>query len=337
MQNDSEATNKSFITVLAVFPLVLFHFFAAIFLSFLADWSEFSLMTLEKTLKNEISLKEVNYLLIEYLPFYFPYLLTKVLLFFVPKSALHSGFIHIRDALLLTLTSFAIPLAILKLSELYTLNQNAASFYGISFFLFVPWPIFLDRDAFGHKEDKVPLIEATQQFPVKVIEKGTRGWGILIMTFSLIFISVSLFGFSKQFEFQILTALIFFVPFFLVGSIFFLIGLNLQWAKKEVTITREDVSGHMRLFLPWPKTIYWRQPLIDYRPPSKEIHCHRGDTDDGSQTIYEIKMNLKTSQPKKKFSFHPSLDIILYKAYHPEDLDKKLTQYSQLFSFMEKQ
>ncbi|GEM_PF-3474142 len=335
-KNEDGAIKNTVQTILAIIPLILFHSFAATFLSFLANWNEFSLMTPERTLKKEFPWSEVANLIIKYFPFYFPYVLTKMILFFVPKSSLYSGFIHIRDALLLIVTSIAIPLILLKLAETYTFNQNTASFYCISFFFFIPWSLFFGRDIFGHKEDKVPLFKATTQFPVKVVEKGPRGWGALIMAFSLIFIAVSFFSFSKKFEFRVLEALIFFIPFFSIGSIFFLIGINMQWAKKEITITHEDVSGRVRMLLPFPKTIEWRQPLIDYAHPTKDIRYHRGDADSAAYATYEIKMNLKFQRQKKKFSLEPNLNVTLYKAYHPDNLDQELAQYRQLFSFMDK-
>lgn len=335
-KNDEGAIKKTFQTILVIIPLILFHTFAATFLSFLASWNEFSLMTPERSLKKEFPWSDVVTLITKYFPYYFPYVLTKMMLFFVPKSSLYSGFIHIRDALLLIVTSIAIPLALLKLSETYTLNQNSLSFYCISFFFFVPWPLFFGRDILGHKEDRVPLFKATTQFPVKVVERGPRGWGILITAFSLIFITVSFFGFSKKFEFRVLEALIFFIPFFSIGAIFFLVGINMQWAKKEITITHEDVSGRVRMLLPFPKIIDWRQPIIDYAPPTKDIRYHRGDADSASYATYEIKMNLKFQRKKRKFSLEPNLNVTLYKAYHPDNLDQELAQYRRMFSFMDK-
>lgn len=335
-KNEEGAIKNTVHTLLAIVPVILFHLFAATFLSFLANWSEFSLMTAERTLKKELAWADIASLFIKYLPFYFPYILTKAMLFFVPKSSLHSGFIHVRDALLLIVTSFAVPLALLKLSETFPINQNATSFYCISFFFFVPWSLFFGRDIFGHQEDKVPLFKATTQFPIKVIERGPRGWGLLIMAFSLIFISVSFLGFNKKFEFHVLQALIFFIPFFSIGSLLFIVGLNMQWAEKEVTITREDVSGRVRMLIPFPKTVHWRQPLIDYALPTKDIRNHRGDVDSSAYATYEIKMNLKSQRPKKKFSLEPSLNVVLYRAYHPDNLDQELAQYRQLFSFMKK-
>lgn len=110
----------------------------------------------------------------------------------------------------------------------------------------------------------------------------------------------------------------------------------MQWAKKEITITHEDVSGRVRMLLPFPKTIEWRQPLIDYAHPTKDIRYHRGDADSAAYATYEIKMNLKFQRQKKKFSLEPNLNVTLYKAYHPDNLDQELAQYRQLFSFMDK-
>ncbi|MBL7545748.1 MAG: hypothetical protein JNL11_18150 [Bdellovibrionaceae bacterium] len=326
---------KSYIPrlALALIPICLFHFVSAIFLSFFARWEGFSLMTSQNTMKSEIFWFDIVTVFWQYLPIYFCYLLTKISLFALPRSALFGGFSLIKDALLCVITSIAVPLSVLKFSQSTAIDSNTANFFWISLIVFVPWSIFFGRDVQGHRIDKVPVIQATKNYPVKILETGTQGWGLLFIIFGLVFITAA-FTVIKVSPFdtweQHFTSLLLPLPFLAFGSFTVIVGLNMQWTRKATTITPQKVSTHVRIFVPWIKDIYWEAPLSEYRRPAKKILFHRGDSTTSARRSHEIVLNLKTQKPKK-FRFELDRNVTLYKSYHDDNFEHELDDYQNLF------
>ncbi|MFN8847538.1 MAG: hypothetical protein ACK5W9_11880 [Bdellovibrionales bacterium] len=280
-------------------------------------------------MKSEIPWSEIILFITNFVEFYFSYLILKFLVFTSPISFIKSGSFFIRDGILLFILSMTLPFVSLKLFETYGIDQNLFSFLVLALALFIPWSLFFDRDAYGYREDKIPIIQATTQFPIHVASKGAKGWGILFIVFGLIFIIISFFSFNGKIS-NLWVSFVLFIPFFLMGSLFFIIGLNLQWAYTKFIITPDYVEGHTLYFIPWPRHFFWRNSTQEYQSPQKVIRRRTGSKNTGHST-YEIHMNFKQSERPKSFTLRPSKNIVLYRAYHGEDLDKMLTTYKNLF------
>lgn len=321
--------------ILSFVPIFLFHFLIGMFLSFLARNNEFSFMLPNNSLKTDIPWVDFSNFFLKYLPIYFPYLLTKGLVYYLPKSSLHGGFLYIRDIFVLLLGCAIAPLVALKLSENNLADINTFSFISISALIFIPWSSFFSKDVGALKTDRLPLFQATTRFPIEIVENGPQGWGFLFLIFGIIPISVAIIALRIPGDtsvWKVLVQIVFFIPFFLFGIVFILIGLNMQWAQKKTTITSDKVSTRVRILVPWVHFINWEKSLNDYRKPYKDTIQNTNSKNRSTIKTYEIKLPLKIQVPRaQRPKFELDRNVTLYKAYHTDDLDEHLAIYRNVF------
>lgn len=329
----------------SLIPLVFSHVVIGAFLSFFAQTDPMDKFG-PNGFVNHFQWYDGLQLIYNYLPIFYPYFLTKLTYFGESRSAKMQGWMYSRDAFLILVGAFVFPLFALSLERYelpYSLSQ--ISFTLISIFIFIPWHWFFSKDIHAKAVDKEAAVVADFKFPMVLRDQKFQGWGIFIFFFGFIFFVIGIFASYKLYsggEFNILNlvfSLLFFAAFCGFGSLAMLIGLNFQWGYRILTIHRDIVRGEQRVLLPFPVTLNWSKPLRDYKFPEKVVKVY--NTDGSSHTEYQVVMKLKNPEVKRPKSISGWLvadkEILLYKAYHEDDLDKYLQRAQDFFEFLKKE
>lgn len=327
----------------SLLPLVFSHVVIGAFLSFFAQTDPMDKFG-PNGFVNHFQWYDGLQLIHDYLPIFYPYFLTKLTYLDESKSAKAHGWMYSRDAFLVLVGAFVFPLLALALEKhelSYSLSQF--SFVLISIFIFIPWHWFFSKDIHAKAFDKEAAITPEFKFPMVIPDQRFHGWGVFIFLFGLIFFIIGIFASYKLYlggEFNILNlifSLLFLIAFCGFGILAMLIGLNFQWGYRRITIQRDMVKGEERILLPFPVTLTWSKPLVQYKLPEKMIRVH--NSKGSSHTEYQVVMKLKNPETPKPKSVSGWLiankEIVLYKAYHEEDLEKYLKQSQEFFSFLE--
>lgn len=322
-------------------PLSFSHIVIGAFLSFFAQTDPMNLYGPNGFINN-FTLADGVQLIYEYAPIFYPYFFTKIVIFSLSTAERIQGWIYIKDAFLALIGAVLFPMLFLSL-EKYELDFKISefSFVFIAIFIFIPWNFLFSKDITAKKIDKEAEIEAQLKFPVEIYEKGPRGWGIFILLFGMLFISVGVFSFhtimtkSSFGWFNIPIGMMFLLAFGGFGVLASLIGLNFQWGYKKLIVNSYLVKGEQRILLPFPKVFNWTKPITDYSLPRKVIIYHRNKS---HYTEYKIVMSSKNevnAKPLKKLLvIKPDQEIVLYKAYHEDEVEKKLKEALALFGFL---
>lgn len=331
---------KMFSLAFALIPLLFVHAIIGAFLSFFAQTDPMDKFGPNGYI-NHFQWYDGLQLLYEYFPLFYPYFATKITFFGESNSAKIQGGMYSRDAVLVLLAAIAFPLLGLSLQKNdINIDLSKFSFLCISIFIFIPWQWFFSKDIGAKAIDKEAAIDVNFSFPLIVKEQNYKGWGIFIFIFGLVFVLVGIGSFAKLFLggeqgfIGLIFGTMFFIAFAGFGALAMIIGLNFQWGYRHITISNEVVKCEQKVYLPIPFFTHWSLMLSDYKMPEKIIKQNRGDGT--SYTEYSIVLKLKNKDFKKPTSLKDWLvvnkDVVLYKSYHEEDLDKKFQQAKDFFA-----
>ena len=268
--------------------------------------------------------------LVSFLPLFGFYLFKKLFFFDWSISRKLSGAVYIIDALLALACSAVLPLIFMKMGHPIEELKTLPELVGIMMFIvLMPWEIFFNRDNIGMHEEGIPSIYPESLIlPLNIKMVGARGWGILVVIFGLVFVSVGLGAImmtAKQgFAWEMVGALLVGSVFFLMGLVIVLIGFNLQYASKKVLVTASEILIEQTLFL--PNKIYRRWSVLrtEFHPLSKEVRLRKNK----NRRMRDYLVLLKRKEPVKKYrhwkeALFQDNEIILYKA----SFDEKHEEY----------
>lgn len=274
------------------------------------------------------------------------YLCTKLFLIQAQPSRKFSGFTYIADPIILLISGIALPLLFLALGmDLTKPPVDWTIKAGLMTLMFIPFHKFFSGDVRSLIDDQVAHVKPDQmQFPMTVVARGAKGWGLFFAAMGGLFVSVSLFIAKQSLKvflngsFGQAVGLAFgFLMFFAFGSIFILVGLNLNWSYKKVRIDNHAISFEQKVFLPWPKIKEWSVSRIEYHVPEKVVRrVKQSDGPSYSYNAYRIILRRKKEFIKShNLSFTDKLftstEVLLYEAYFEKNIDDILNRFRFLF------
>ncbi len=341
----SKDARKVFRSLLLIVPVILGHLILGAFFSFFAQMEPLEYFGPNGYI-NRFSFVKLyeTYQPAEY--FFLFYLLTKVSYFYSADSFKLSGFPLIRDPFLTLIGCVAIPLLFLKYGvtkeNLITYPYLFATLCGL---VFIPWNLFFSQDVQSLIDDQVAHIKPNQMlFPMQIEARGAKGWGLIFALFGIIFMIVGLsliqiiFANPTQNIFAIyLFGSLGILMFTAIGFLFFLVGLNLQWAQKSFLITDSSIETTQTALFPWPITKKWTQTLLDFNGPEKVVKRVR-QSDGPAYNVYRVVLRKRKNTDSKNIILKPWLDriysnseIVLYESYFANSVDEILHQFKSLF------
>lgn len=328
LSTEKSRVSRFFRSLLLLIPIVFFHFVIGGLLSFFAQMEPLHYFGPNGFINNFNQTVAWQHL-VAFSPMFGFYLFKKMFFFDWSISRKLSGAVYFVDPLLALVCSVLLPLLFMKLGYGGESLKTLPELMGLMMFIvMMPWEIFFNRDVIGLHEEGIPVL-CPEKFvmPLEISRYGVKGWGAVVVVFGLVFVSAGMGAVmivAKQgFSLDIIGAVLVGSVFMLMGMFISLIGINIQFAERKVTVTTSEVFFEQSIFI--PKKLYRRWSVLrsDYLPVVKEIRLRRNKNRRQKDHLILLKRKI----PVKKFSnwkdsIFQDNEVILYQASFADKHDE---------------